>query len=189
MLRQAGLRSSLATALCHALRTLRPIAPRSAGDRCCGPGVVPGPRIASGDSCRYRPVPVSVMRSGEAGRCSGSQASPSADRSRWAGPSAAARRSRRSRASSRAGVLGDPEGALSPSSARLPPLSVRHLRTRTHDGRGRSRPGRTRGTGRARTHRAFRHGLSMRHVQLTRLVWLIAGLLVVACLVFADAQS
>jgi hypothetical protein len=29
----------------------------------------------------------------------------------------------------------------------------------------------------------------MRHVQLTRLVWLIAGLLVVACLVFADAQS
>jgi hypothetical protein len=29
----------------------------------------------------------------------------------------------------------------------------------------------------------------MRHVQMTRLVWLIAGLIVVACLVFAAAQS
>jgi hypothetical protein len=29
----------------------------------------------------------------------------------------------------------------------------------------------------------------MRHVQMTRLVWLIAGLLVVACLVFAAVQS
>jgi len=29
----------------------------------------------------------------------------------------------------------------------------------------------------------------MRHVQISRLVWLIAGLLVVACLVFAAAQS
>jgi hypothetical protein len=29
----------------------------------------------------------------------------------------------------------------------------------------------------------------MRHVQMTRLVWLIAALLVVACLVFAAAQS
>ena len=38
-------------------------------------------------------------------------------------------------------------------------------------------------------HRAFRHGVSMRHVQISRLVWLIAGLLVVACLVFAAAQS
>jgi hypothetical protein len=31
--------------------------------------------------------------------------------------------------------------------------------------------------------------VSVRHVQMTRLVWLIAGLLVVACLVFAAAQS
>jgi hypothetical protein len=29
----------------------------------------------------------------------------------------------------------------------------------------------------------------MRHVQMTRLVWLIATLLVLACLVFAAAQS
>jgi hypothetical protein len=29
----------------------------------------------------------------------------------------------------------------------------------------------------------------MRHVQMTRLVWLIAALLVVACLVFAAAQT
>jgi hypothetical protein len=29
----------------------------------------------------------------------------------------------------------------------------------------------------------------MRHVQMTRLVWLIATLLVVACLVFAAVQS
>ena len=29
----------------------------------------------------------------------------------------------------------------------------------------------------------------MRHVQMTRLVWLIAALIVVACLVFAAAQS
>jgi hypothetical protein len=29
----------------------------------------------------------------------------------------------------------------------------------------------------------------MRHVQMTRLVWLIVGLLVVACLVFAAAQG
>jgi hypothetical protein len=29
----------------------------------------------------------------------------------------------------------------------------------------------------------------VRHVQMTRLVWLIAGLLVVACVVFAAAQT
>lgn len=29
----------------------------------------------------------------------------------------------------------------------------------------------------------------MRHVQMTRLVWMIAGLLVLACLLFAAAQS
>jgi hypothetical protein len=29
----------------------------------------------------------------------------------------------------------------------------------------------------------------VRHVQITRLVWLVAGLLIVACLVFAAAQS
>ena len=29
----------------------------------------------------------------------------------------------------------------------------------------------------------------MRHVQMTRLVWLIAVLLIIACLVFAAAQS
>ena len=29
----------------------------------------------------------------------------------------------------------------------------------------------------------------MRHVQITRLVWLVAGLLIVGCLVFAAAQS
>jgi hypothetical protein len=29
----------------------------------------------------------------------------------------------------------------------------------------------------------------LRHVQMTRLVWLIAGLLVVACVVFAAAQT
>jgi hypothetical protein len=29
----------------------------------------------------------------------------------------------------------------------------------------------------------------MRHVQMLRLVWLIAGLLLVACVVFAAAQS
>ena len=29
----------------------------------------------------------------------------------------------------------------------------------------------------------------MRHVQMTRLVWIIAVLLVLACLVFAAAQS
>jgi hypothetical protein len=28
----------------------------------------------------------------------------------------------------------------------------------------------------------------MRHVQMTRLIWLIAGLIVIACLVFAAAQ-
>jgi hypothetical protein len=29
----------------------------------------------------------------------------------------------------------------------------------------------------------------MRHVLMTRLVWLIAGLIIAACLVFAAAQS
>jgi hypothetical protein len=29
----------------------------------------------------------------------------------------------------------------------------------------------------------------VRHVQMTRLVWLVAGLIIVACLVFAAAQS
>jgi hypothetical protein len=29
----------------------------------------------------------------------------------------------------------------------------------------------------------------MRHVQMTRLVWLVAGLLIVACVVFAAAQT
>jgi hypothetical protein len=29
----------------------------------------------------------------------------------------------------------------------------------------------------------------LRHVQMTRLVWLVAGLLVVACVVFAAAQT
>jgi hypothetical protein len=29
----------------------------------------------------------------------------------------------------------------------------------------------------------------MRHVQMTRLVWLIAALIVLACVVFAAAQS
>jgi hypothetical protein len=29
----------------------------------------------------------------------------------------------------------------------------------------------------------------VRHVQMTRLVWLVAGVLIVACLVFAAAQS
>jgi hypothetical protein len=29
----------------------------------------------------------------------------------------------------------------------------------------------------------------MRHVQMTRLVWAIAALIVIACLVFAAAQS
>jgi hypothetical protein len=29
----------------------------------------------------------------------------------------------------------------------------------------------------------------MRHVLITRLVWLIAGLIVIACVVFAAAQS
>jgi hypothetical protein len=29
----------------------------------------------------------------------------------------------------------------------------------------------------------------MRHVQMTRLVWLIAALIVIACVVFAAAQS
>jgi hypothetical protein len=29
----------------------------------------------------------------------------------------------------------------------------------------------------------------MRHALITRLVWLIAGLIVVACLIFAAAQS
>jgi hypothetical protein len=29
----------------------------------------------------------------------------------------------------------------------------------------------------------------VRHVQMTRLVWLVAGLLIVACVVFAAAQS
>jgi hypothetical protein len=29
----------------------------------------------------------------------------------------------------------------------------------------------------------------MRHALITRLVWLIAGLIVIACLVFAAAQS
>jgi hypothetical protein len=29
----------------------------------------------------------------------------------------------------------------------------------------------------------------MRHVQMTRLAWLIAGLLVLACLVFAATQT
>jgi hypothetical protein len=29
----------------------------------------------------------------------------------------------------------------------------------------------------------------MRHVQMTRLVWLIAGLIVMACVVFAAVQS
>jgi hypothetical protein len=29
----------------------------------------------------------------------------------------------------------------------------------------------------------------VRHVQMTRLVWLIAALIVIACLVFAAAQS
>jgi hypothetical protein len=30
---------------------------------------------------------------------------------------------------------------------------------------------------------------SVRHVQMTRLVWLIAALIVIACVVFAAAQS
>jgi hypothetical protein len=29
----------------------------------------------------------------------------------------------------------------------------------------------------------------VRHVQMTRLVWLIAGLIAIACVVFAAAQS
>jgi hypothetical protein len=29
----------------------------------------------------------------------------------------------------------------------------------------------------------------VRHVQMTRLVWLIAGLIVITCIVFAAAQS
>jgi hypothetical protein len=29
----------------------------------------------------------------------------------------------------------------------------------------------------------------VRHIQMTRLVWLIAGLIVIACVVFAAAQS
>ena len=29
----------------------------------------------------------------------------------------------------------------------------------------------------------------MRHVQITRLVWLIAALIIIACVVFAAAQS
>jgi hypothetical protein len=29
----------------------------------------------------------------------------------------------------------------------------------------------------------------VRHVQMTRLVWLVAGVLIVACLAFAAAQS
>jgi hypothetical protein len=29
----------------------------------------------------------------------------------------------------------------------------------------------------------------MRHVQMTRLVWLIAALIVIACIVFAASQS
>jgi hypothetical protein len=29
----------------------------------------------------------------------------------------------------------------------------------------------------------------VRHIQVTRLVWLIAGLIVIACVVFAAAQS
>ena len=29
----------------------------------------------------------------------------------------------------------------------------------------------------------------MRHIQMTRLVWLITGLIVIACIVFAAAQS
>jgi hypothetical protein len=29
----------------------------------------------------------------------------------------------------------------------------------------------------------------MRHVQMTRLIWLIAALIVLACLIFAAAQS
>jgi hypothetical protein len=29
----------------------------------------------------------------------------------------------------------------------------------------------------------------VRHAQMTRLIWLIAGLIVLACLVFAAAQS
>jgi hypothetical protein len=29
----------------------------------------------------------------------------------------------------------------------------------------------------------------VRHVQMTRLIWLIAGLIILACLVFALAQS
>jgi hypothetical protein len=31
--------------------------------------------------------------------------------------------------------------------------------------------------------------VSVRHVQMTRLVWLIAALIVLACVVFAAAQS
>jgi hypothetical protein len=30
---------------------------------------------------------------------------------------------------------------------------------------------------------------TVRHVQMTRLVWLVGGLIIVACLVFAAAQS
>ena len=51
--------------------------------------------------------------------------------------------------------------------------------------------GRAGGAGRAYPHRALQHGLSeafrVRHV--TRLAWLVAGLLVVACLLFAIVQS
>ena len=42
-------------------------------------------------------------------------------------------------------------------------------------------------------HRVLRHGLREafceRHVQMTRLVWLVAGLLVVPCLLFTIVQS
>ena len=68
-----------------------------------------------------------------------------------------------------------------------------HLRAGSDDGRGGDRAGRAGRARRAGAHRAVRHGLNgtpdMRHVQMTRLVWLIAALVVVACLVFAAAQG
>src|SRR5215510_4511831 len=83
--------------------------------------------------------------------------------------------------------------ARSPPSVWLPPLSVLHLRAGADDGRGGEGVGRTRGARRAYPHRAFRHGLreavGVRHVQMTRLVWLVATILVVACLLFAIVQT
>jgi hypothetical protein len=80
--------------------------------------------------------------------------------------------------------------------ARQPPRSYRrfqflHLRAGAHDGRRRNGAGRAGPAGRARRHRALRHGLNedypVRHAQMTRLIWLIAGLVILACLVFTAA--